>query len=104
MIDSGYKLNDRALRYSIEARGYTIYLDETPWIRQIEPYIPNRALSYEQNAIAQIKEIVGDTADMPKTDSERLVTIEEQIKVSYTEAQQTAVDAYTEELLEGGIL
>ena len=34
----------------------------------------------------------------------QLDRIEERIKVSYTEAQQTAVDAYTEELLEGGIL
>ena len=44
--------------------------------------------------------------DMPQPEPEptQLDRIEEQIKVSYTEAQQTAVDAYTEELLEGGIL
>ena len=44
--------------------------------------------------------------DMPQPEPEptQLDRIEEQIKVSYTEAQETAVDAYTEELLEGGIL
>ena len=44
--------------------------------------------------------------DMPQPEPEptQLDRIEEQTKVSYTEAQQTAVDAYTEELLEGGIL
>lgn len=44
--------------------------------------------------------------DMPQPEPEptQLDRIEEQTKASYTEAQQTAVDAYTEELLEGGIL
>ena len=41
---------------------------------------------------------------LPEPEPTQLDRIEEQIKVSYTEAQQTAVDAYTEELLEGGIL
>lgn len=104
MIDSGYKLNGRALKYSIETRGYTIYLDETPWIMQVEPYIPNRALSYEQNAIAQIKEIVGDTADMPKTDSERLADLEAALQRSQEELKQEAIDSYTMELMEQGIL
>ena len=44
--------------------------------------------------------------DMPQPEPEptQLDRIEEQTKVSYNEAQETAVDAYTEELLEGGIL
>ena len=104
MIDSGYKLNDRALRYSIEARGYTIYLDDTSWIKQTEPYIPNRNLSYEQNAIAHIKEIVGDTTEMPKTDSERLAALEAALQKSQQELQQETIDSYTMELMEQGIL
>lgn len=34
----------------------------------------------------------------------QLDRIEEQLKLTYTEAQEQAVDAYTKELLEGGII
>ena len=34
----------------------------------------------------------------------QLDRIEESLKTSFSEAQQTAIDKYTEELLEGGIL
>ena len=47
---------------------------------------------------------VWEVMPQPEPEPTQLDRIEEQIKVSYTEAQQTAVDAYTEELLEGGIL
>ena len=104
MIFSGYTFDNKKLCYTVEPAGYSIYLDNDMWIQQREPHIPNKSLTYEQNAIAQIKSIVGDTADIPKTDSERLITIENKLNTSYTEAQETAVDAYTEELLEGGIL
>ena len=40
----------------------------------------------------------------PEPEPTQLDRIEEKVNTSYTEAQQTAVDAYTEELLEGGIL
>ena len=104
MINSGYKLDDKVLKYSVETRGYTIYLDDTPWIKQTEPYIPNRNLSYDQNAIAHIKEIVGDTTEMPKTDSERLAALEAALQKSQQELQQEAIDSYTMELMEQGIL
>ena len=44
--------------------------------------------------------------DMPQPEPQpsQLDRIEESLKISFTEAQQTAIDKYTEELLEGGIL
>lgn len=40
----------------------------------------------------------------PEPEPTQLDRIELQVKTSYTEAQNQAVDQYTEELLEGGIL
>ena len=44
--------------------------------------------------------------DMPQPEPQpsQLDRIEESLKISFTEAQQTAIDKYTEELLVGGIL
>lgn len=44
--------------------------------------------------------------DMPQPEPQpsQLDRIEESLKTSFSEAQQTAIDKYTEELLEGGIL
>ena len=48
----------------------------------------------------------GVWADMPQPEPEptQLDRIEDKLNTSYTEAQNQAVDQYTEELLEGGIL
>lgn len=40
----------------------------------------------------------------PEPEPTQLDRIEEQLKLTYTEAQEQAVDAYTKELLEGGII
>lgn len=53
-----YEYNGQEVSYTIEENGYTIYLGGKPWISQHEPYIPNKALSYEENAIAQIEDII----------------------------------------------
>ena len=50
-------MRDR-ITYEILENGYRINLDEKPWIHQYEPYIPNPSISYEENAIAQIEELV----------------------------------------------
>ena len=57
-ITTEYKVNDQIISYEVVENGYNIYLGETLWITQPEPYIPNRDLSYEENAIAQIEDIV----------------------------------------------
>lgn len=59
-IDSGKTFNGMKVSYAVVEDGYNIYLgdNETPWIRQYEPnYIPDRSLSYEENAIKQIEDI-----------------------------------------------
>lgn len=45
------------LTYIIKEDGYEIYNNGKLWITQYEPYIPNKNLSYEENAIAQIEEL-----------------------------------------------
>ena len=48
------------LYYVIEENGYHIYdrNDSLFHIHQYEPYIPNKSLSYEENAQAQIAELM----------------------------------------------
>ena len=47
---------------------------------------------------------VWEEVPQPEPEPTQLDRIELQVKTSYTEAQNQAVDQYTEELLEGGIL
>ena len=59
-IMTGKTFAGKKISYEIVSDGYNIYLgdNETPWIKQYEPnYIPDRSLSYEENAIKQIDEI-----------------------------------------------
>jgi hypothetical protein len=48
------------LYYEITENGYHIYdkNDSLFHVHQYEPYIPNKNLSYEENAIAQIAELM----------------------------------------------
>ena len=50
--------------------------------------------------------INGEWEEVPQPEPEptQLDRIEERLNLSYTEAQEQAVDAYTKELLEGGII
>lgn len=56
-IDSGKTFNGKKVYYDILDIGYDIYLGSNLWITQHEPYIPDRDLTYEENAIAQIEDI-----------------------------------------------
>ena len=47
---------------------------------------------------------VWEEVPQPEPEPTQLDRIEEQLKLTYTEAQEQAVDAYTKELLEGGII
>ena len=51
-------VNEQEISYEITDNGYNIFLGDALWITQYEPYIPKKELSYEENAIAQINEIV----------------------------------------------
>lgn len=45
------------LTYEIKENGYVILNEGKPWITQLEPYIPVKELSYEENALKQIEDI-----------------------------------------------
>ena len=68
------------ITYEILENGYRINLDGKPWIEQLEPYIPNPSISYEENAIAQIEEIVAmhENAKNEQVEKEQLM---EQVKL-----------------------
>lgn len=46
--------------YEILPNGYNIYKDNQLIFNQEEPFIPNKKLTYEQNAIQQIEELSGN--------------------------------------------
>lgn len=58
MIKTNYVLDNKELSYEILEDGYKIYLDGGDFIHQYEPFIPNPKLTYEENAIAQMEELV----------------------------------------------
>lgn len=53
------------LTYEILENGYQILKDGTPWVVQEEPFIPDPSKSYEDNAKAQIEEILNPPAPEP---------------------------------------
>ena len=68
------------ITYEILENGYRINLDGKTWIEQTEPYIPNPSISYEENAIAQIEELVAmhENAKNEQMEKEALI---EQVKL-----------------------
>lgn len=74
------------LTYEILENGYVIKDNGRVWIKQVEPFIPNPNLSYEENAKEQIQELL----DGKSAEQKRI--------------EQEAIDNYTLELMEGGLL
>jgi hypothetical protein len=72
MIETNYSIDGEQLSYEILEDGYMIYKGGTAWIHQYEPHIPNKELSYEENAIAQIEEIVASHEEAKKEQQEKL--------------------------------
>lgn len=68
------------ISYEILENGYRINLDGQPWIEQTEPYIPDKLKSYEENAIAQMEELVAmhENAKNEQMEKEQLM---EQVKL-----------------------
>ena len=73
-------MNKDRITYEILENGYRINLDGKIWIEQTEPYIPNPSISYEENAIAQIEELVAmhENAKNEQMEKEQLI---EQVKL-----------------------
>lgn len=79
------------LTYKVVENGYEIYNEGRLWITQYEPYIPNPSLSYEENAKAQMAELLAPAPATTPGDEkvaaleEKVTTIEEELaSVSYT--------------------
>ena len=53
------------LTYEILENGYKILKDGKDWIVQLEPCIPDKTKSYEENAKAQIEELLNPPAPEP---------------------------------------
>jgi hypothetical protein len=54
------------ITYNILENGYEINLDGKPWIKQIEPYIPYRNVSYEESCLMQIEDLCKAEEDEQK--------------------------------------
>lgn len=80
MITTNYAIDNKQLSYEVTDNGYKIYLDGQQWIHQYEPYIPNPSISYEENAIAQMEELVAmhENAKNEQMEKEQLM---EQVKL-----------------------
>ena len=80
MKTTNYSIDNKQLSYEVTDNGYKIYLDGQLWIHQYEPYIPNPSISYEENAIAQMEELVAmhENAKNEQVEKEQLI---EQVKL-----------------------
>ena len=80
------------LTYNILENGYQILNDGKVWIEQIAPFIPNKDLSYEENAQKQIAELVANEEAAKK----------EQATLEELQQQVTDLQLALAELVEGG--
>lgn len=72
MIKTDYVFDNKSVSYEVLEDGYKIYLDGMDFIHQYEPYIPDKAKTYEENAIAQIEELVAMHEQALKEQQEKL--------------------------------
>ena len=77
MIETNYLIDNKQVSYEVTDNGYKIYLDGQQWIHQYEPYIPNPSISYEENAIAQIEELVAMHENVKNEQMEKEQLIEQ---------------------------
>lgn len=78
MTETEYKIDGQILSYEVVENGYKIYKGGRLWIKQLEPFIPNPTLSYEENALAQIEELA-KPAEEEKTLKEQVASLEQQL-------------------------
>lgn len=79
--------------YEVTENGYYILINGEKVIYQYEPYIPNKELSYEENAKAQIEEMKQADENVVQEKTEI-----EQLKEQITDLQLALV-----EIVEGGM-
>ena len=73
--------------YEITEKGYYILINGEKVIHQYEPFIPNKELSYEENAKAQIEELKEMDKQVPKPE----ITNEE-LQEQITELQLAMIE------------
>lgn len=71
-----------------------------------EIIVPDNWITVDSETVIGKKYNNGEWEEVPQPEPEptQLDRIEERLNLSYTEAQEQAVDDYTKELLEGGII
>ena len=82
IIKTNYVLDNKELSYEVLEDGYKIYLDGGDFIHQYEPFIPNPKMTYEENAVAQIEELVAmaEASKSQPSYEERIAMLEAQLE------------------------
>ena len=70
MEKTTYTINGKLISYEIDENGYTIYLDEHPWISQHDTCIPYSDLGYEGSCLKQIEDICNSITQEPEQEPE----------------------------------
>lgn len=84
---------EKAYTYEVTENGYYILINENKVIHQYEPYIPDPAKSYEENAKAQIEELkaADERAKNEKTEMEQVKQDITDIQMALTEIYESGV-------------
>ncbi len=83
MINTGTKINEESVSYEVTEKGYVIYIGEKATFVQEEPHIPNPSLSYEENALEQIKMIYEATTPKLEDKKEQAIELSKRILEKY---------------------
>ncbi len=60
VIETGHTIDGQAVAYEVQADGYTIYLGGEVWHDMREPNLIRPELSYEEQAVRHVGELVGE--------------------------------------------
>ena len=80
---------EKIYTYEVTENGYYILINGKKVIHQYEPYIPNKSLSYEENAKVQIEELKA-SEEAQKEEKTQM----EQMQQDITDIQLALVELY----------
>lgn len=89
MKNTDYVVDGRTVAYDILDDGYKIYLGDTEWIHQYEPFIPYPELGYEGSCLKQIEELVN--AEEQNVGQSKLI---EELQQQITDMQVALCEVY----------
>lgn len=61
IVETGHNIDGQYITYEVQEDGYTIYLGGSVWYDMREPNMLRPELSYEEQAIRHIGELVGES-------------------------------------------